>query len=85
MKIVIIGAGTTAIAVADILVHDRNFIIAGFVGTTEENNNMGGKNIYGDIPFIGDRSILKKLGKIILVPFILRSKNGCNSEQPKAR
>ena len=30
MKIIIIGAGTTAMAVADILVHDRNFIIAGF-------------------------------------------------------
>lgn len=70
MKIIIIGAGTTAMAVADILVHDRNFIIAGFVGTTKENDIMGGKNIYGDIPFIGDRSILKKLGKDSIVGFI---------------
>jgi|TARA_B100001964_G_scaffold229781_1_gene282495 sugar O-acyltransferase (sialic acid O-acetyltransferase NeuD family) len=61
MKIVIIGAGTTAIAVADILVHDRNFKIVGFIGTTKENEKLGGQKIYGEIPFLGDRSLLKKL------------------------
>ena len=45
MKIVIIGAGTSAITVADILIRDRNFTIAGFIGTDEEETSevLGGK------------------------------------------
>jgi len=35
MRIIIIGAGTTAIMVADILLQDHNFKIEGFVGTEE--------------------------------------------------
>ena len=31
MKIVIIGAGTSALKVADILIQDRNFTIVGFL------------------------------------------------------
>jgi len=71
MKIVIIGAGTTALAVADILVQDKNFSIAGFIGTPEENKVMQGENIYKDLPFIGDHHLLKLLVKDGIVGFIV--------------
>jgi len=71
MKVAIIGAGTAAINVADILIQDRNFKVAGFVGTKKEESNLSGKNIYGDIPFLGDRSILKKLMENNIGAFIV--------------
>jgi len=40
MKVVIIGAGTGAANVADILIHDKNFKLYGFVGTTEEEGKF---------------------------------------------
>ena len=70
MKIVIIGAGTSAITTADILIHDLNFKLVGFVGTTKENEKLGGQKIYGDIPFLGDRSLLKKLKDDAVVGFV---------------
>jgi len=70
MKIVIVGAGTSAITTADILIQDRNFKLVGFIGTTEENETLGGQKIYGDIPFLGDRSLLKKLKDDAVVGFI---------------
>ncbi len=70
MKIVIIGAGTTAITVADILVKDRNFTIAGFIGTDEEETKLSGKKLYDNIPFIGSHRLLKKLKDDDVVGFI---------------
>ena len=61
MKIIIIGAGTAASNVADIIIQDRNFEIAGFVGTKDEDKKLEGKKIYANIPFLGDRGILPKL------------------------
>ncbi|MDA2932983.1 hypothetical protein MYX82_01425 [Acidobacteria bacterium AH-259-D05] len=70
MKIVIIGAGTSAMTVADILVQDRNFKIVGFIGTAEEESELAGKTLYGDLAFLGDRSLLKKLKADGVVGFI---------------
>lgn len=70
MKIVIIGAGTAATNVSDILVQDRNFTIYGFVGIADEEARMTGKKFFNDIPFIGDRSILKRLKEDDVVGFV---------------
>jgi UDP-perosamine 4-acetyltransferase len=70
MKVVIIGAGTSALTVADILVQDRNFKLAGFVGTPEEESRLAGKRLYSDIPFLGDRSLLSKMKDDGVVGFI---------------
>jgi len=82
MKIVIIGAGTSAMTVADILVQDRNFKIAGFVGTPEEDSELAGKKLYGDLAFLGDRSLLKKLKADGVVGFI--GAIGSNNRREKA-
>jgi sugar O-acyltransferase (sialic acid O-acetyltransferase NeuD family) len=71
MRIVIIGAGTSAMTVADILVHDRNFKLAGFIGTPKEESELVGKKLYGDLPFLGDRSLLKKMKDDGVVGFIV--------------
>jgi len=70
MKIVIIGAGTAAISVADIIIQDRNFKIAGFVGTKKEETKLEGKELYGSSLFLGSRSILKQLKNDGVVGFI---------------
>ncbi|MHC4560144.1 MAG: PglD-related sugar-binding protein [Planctomycetota bacterium] len=75
MKVVIIGAGTAAMVVADILVQDRNFELSGFVGTAEEEAKLTGKKLYGDVPFIGDRRILTKLKDDNIVGFVPAIKN----------
>lgn len=81
MKIVIIGAGTCAFAVADILVRDRNFKLSGFIGTTEEESRLMGKKIYGEVPFIGDHSILKQLKKDNIVGFVAAIGNNYRREK----
>lgn len=70
MKVVIIGAGTCALAVADILVQDRNFKLAGFIGTAQEETKLMGKKLYAEIPFIGNHSILKELRNDNIVGFV---------------
>jgi len=81
MRIIIIGAGTTAIMVADILVQDHNFKIEGFVGTEEEEAELGGKNVYGKLPFLGSRSIMGKLKDDGVVGFISAIGNNYNREK----
>lgn len=71
MKVVIIGAGTAAINVADILVQDRNFQLAGFVGTEEEEKTLAGKKLFEDVAFLGGRSILPKLKENDIYGFIV--------------
>lgn len=71
MKVVIIGAGTGAANVADILIHDKNFKLYGFVGTTEEEGKFTGKKLYNEIPFLGDHSILPKLRENDIVGFVV--------------
>ena len=61
MKIVIIGAGTSAINTADILIHDRNFKLVGFVGNEEDQKKYNNSNVYNNLPFLGTTDILKEL------------------------
>lgn len=71
MRVVIIGAGTGAANVADILIHDKNFKLYGFVGTTEEEGKFTGKKLYNEIPFLGDHSILPKLKENDIIGFVI--------------
>ena len=61
MKIIILGMGSAALSIADILTNEYNYEIAGFVGTKEEDIKFHGKEIYRDFRFLGDRSIMKNL------------------------
>ena len=61
MKIIILGMGSAALSIADILTSEYNYDIAGFVGTKEEDAKFHGKEIYRDFRFLGDRSIMKNL------------------------
>ena len=81
MKIVIIGAGSTAVTVADILAQDRNFRIAGFVGTEEEQGELGGERLYGDIPFLGSRLMLDKIKADGVLGFIVAIGNNYTREE----
>lgn len=63
MKVAILGAGTTAVVVADIITESHNFTIAGFVGNESEKERLSDGKIYGNYPFLGDYSILNKLKK----------------------
>ena len=70
MKVVIIGAGTTAIYAADILAQDRNITIAGFVGTEEEESKLEGKQIYKNLTFLGSVKLFSELMKDDVFGFI---------------
>jgi sugar O-acyltransferase (sialic acid O-acetyltransferase NeuD family) len=61
MKVVIVGVGTTAMIVADIIIESHNFNLAGFIGTSEEEKVLRSSNIYHDLPFLGDRGIINRL------------------------
>ena len=61
MKVVIVGVGTTAMIVADIIMESHNFNLAGFVGTSDEEKTLRSSNVYHDLPFLGDRGIVGRL------------------------
>ena len=63
MKIVIIGIGSVALGITNIISNERNYRIAGFVGTNEEDKKFRGKKIYKNFSFLGTREILKDLKK----------------------
>jgi len=60
MKVVIIGAGTTAVAAADILRQDRNIKLAGFVGLEEEESTTL-DGAYKGLPVLGGEGFLDRL------------------------
>ena len=60
MKTVIIGAGTSAVAVADILMQDRNIKLVGFVGL-EEEESIQLEGTYKDLPVLGGKDFLNRL------------------------
>jgi len=82
MKVVILGAGTCALSVADILVQDRNFKLVGFVGTREEAVTKMNQKIFEQISFIGDHSLLPKLKQEGVTGFVSAMRN--NSHREKA-
>jgi len=57
MKVIIVGAGSTAQSVASILLDDRNFQVVGFI---DQDNKSKGKKILG-IEVIGTHDLLKDL------------------------
>ena len=61
MKVVIVGVGTTAMIVADIIMESHNFNLAGFIGTSEEEKTLRSSNVYHDLPFLGNRGIVSRL------------------------
>ena len=61
MKVVIIGAGSVAHMVADIIRSDHNFILEGFIGTPEEEIKYKEKELYGLGRFLGDHSVIPHL------------------------
>ena len=63
MKVIIVGVGTTAMIVADIILESHNFKLAGFVGTSEEEKVLRSSNVHHDIPFLGDRGIIHRLNE----------------------
>ena len=63
MKVVIVGIGTTAMIVADIMMESHNFKLAGFVGTSDEEKVLRSSNVYHDLPFLGDRGIVNRLNE----------------------
>lgn len=80
MKVVIIGAGTCATIVADILTQNRNFQLVGFLGTKKEEEGLVGKKIYKDISFLGDHSLLSELKKDAIVGFVSAIKDNALRE-----
>ena len=63
MKILIIGAGSTAVTISEIIYGDKNFQITGYIGINEENKSKIGKNIFRTFKYLGDKSILKLIDK----------------------
>jgi len=61
MKVVIIGAGSVAHMVADIIRSDHNFVLEGFVGTSEEEKKYKEKELFGLGRFLGDNTIIPHL------------------------
>ena len=61
MKVVIIGAGSVAHVVADIISNQHNYSLKGFIGTTKEEEKFREKELYGIGMFLGDHSIIPYL------------------------
>ena len=71
MRIVVIGVGSTALNVVEILSPNHTFSIYGFIGVPEENNKYFNKTVYKNIRYLGDRSVLKKLKNEDVFGFIV--------------
>jgi sugar O-acyltransferase (sialic acid O-acetyltransferase NeuD family) len=81
MKIVILGAGSAAMIVADIVMESHNFDLAGFIGTQEEEETLRNSKIYQNRLFLGDYSILPKLREAEITGFIVAIGNNFRRER----
>lgn len=81
MKVVILGAGTCALNVADILTQDRNFQLAGFIATGDEIIAKANKKIYEQIAIIGDYGILPRLKQENVCGFVAAISNNFHRER----
>ena len=71
MKVAIIGVGSAAMTVADIIMGNHNFHLAGFVGTKEEEKKIRNLKLYQNIPFLGKHSVLPRLKEGDIMGFIV--------------
>ena len=71
MKVVILGSGTTAKSVANILIENKTINIAGFLGNDEDASRYENKNVIYDIPFLGTYELLKYLEKDQIKGFVV--------------
>jgi len=71
MQVVIIGAGSVAHVVADIISNQHNFSLKGFIGTPEEEEKFREKELYGMGMFLGDHSIIPHLHEDQVFGFIV--------------
>ena len=71
MKVAIIGVGSAAMTVADIIMESHNFHLAGFVGTKEEEKNLKNLKLHQNIPFLGKHSVLPRLKEGDIMGFII--------------
>ncbi|MBI2026261.1 MAG: hypothetical protein HYS98_00375 [Deltaproteobacteria bacterium] len=81
MKVIIIGAGSCATIVADILLQDRNFKLCGFIGIPQEEKQHLGEEIYGNVPFLGTHDILDHLKNDNIFGFVAAIKNNALREK----
>ena len=70
MKVVIIGAGTSAKSVASILSENKNYSLTGFICNHDEEFLIN-KQVYQNYKIIGSRNILSKLHKMGIKGFIV--------------
>ena len=63
MNILILGAGSTAISVTEIILSSKIFNIMGYVGTEKESINLENKIIFKNIPFLGGKECLNNIPK----------------------
>lgn len=70
MKIVILGIGSAALSITNIISSEYNYEVVGYIGTEEEEKKFSGKNIYRNIPFLGTKKILKHLRQNKITGFI---------------
>ena len=61
MNIVIIGAGSVAVTVADIIYRNHSLKLSGFVGREEDEQTFKDVGGYSEVPFLGDYAVLPKL------------------------
>lgn len=64
MNIIIIGLGSVARNIVDILKLETNYNILGFVGTDDENKIYSEKKVYKNYPFLGTKDIFNDIKKI---------------------
>ena len=63
MNIIILGAGSTAISVTELILSTKIFNIMGYVGTDIENKKFDNKIIHKNIKFLGGKESLKNIPK----------------------
>lgn len=71
MNIIIIGIGSVARNVTDILNSEFNYQIKGFLGSELEATKFANMKIYQGIPFLGSRKILRDINQHDINGFIV--------------
>jgi acetyltransferase EpsM len=71
MKIVILGSGTTAKSVYNILNENKGFQIVGFIGSDADANKYENNDVVNKVPFLGTFTLLEDLLKNAIEGFIV--------------